>query len=131
MTGRQLSRGALALFYGVAGVVHLANPAPFLKITPGWVPHAPQVIAFTGVCELLGAAGALIPRTRWWAGVMLALYALCVWPANMKHAIDALHGYSGLPPSWLYHGPRLLLQPVIIWWALYACEVTDWPWRRR
>ena len=22
--------------------------------------------------------------------------------------------------SWLYHGPRLALQPVIVWWALYC-----------
>ncbi len=22
--------------------------------------------------------------------------------------------------SWLYHGPRLAFQPVLVWWALYA-----------
>jgi hypothetical protein len=31
---------------------------------------------------------------------------------------------------WLYHGPRLLLQPVLVWWALYAGAVTDWPFGR-
>ncbi len=49
---------------------------------------------------------------------MLALYAVCVFPANIKHAIDDLSSGSGLP-IW-YHAPRLLLQPLIIWWALWA-----------
>jgi hypothetical protein len=26
-----------------------------------------------------------------------------------------------------YHIPRLLFQPVIIWWALFTGEVTSWP----
>eukprot|EP01035_Chromulina_nebulosa_P008054 gene8054-10896_t len=47
----------------------------------------------------------------------MALYALCVWPANFKHAIDGIQmPYIG--NSWWYHGPRLAFQPVIIWWAL-------------
>jgi hypothetical protein len=36
----------------------------------------------------------------------------------MHHAmLDLSHG-TGLPLA--YHGPRLLLQPLIIWWALWA-----------
>jgi hypothetical protein len=59
----------------------------------------------------------------------LALYALGVWAANIKHALEGID----LPPishSWLYHGPRLALQPVLIRWALYCAGVIDWPWRR-
>ena len=36
--------------------------------------------------------------------------------------------------GWGYHAPRLLFQPVLIWAALYAGEVTTWPFgkgRRR
>ena len=29
-----------------------------------------------------------------------------------------------------YHIPRLAAQPVLIWLALWASEVTDWPWKR-
>ena len=89
------------------------------------------MIRLTGVAELLGAAGLLIPQLRKAAGVGLALYALCVWPANVKHALDALEPGGGLPLSWLYHGPRLLLQPVIIWACLWVGEVTDWPFCSR
>lgn len=127
---RATMRWIMAAFYAVASVAHLMAPDKFLAITPGWVPLAPQVILITGVCELAGAAGLLIKPLRWWAGAALAAYALCVWPANFKHAIDGID-LPYLSSSWLYHGPRLALQPVIIWWALYCADVIDWPWRRR
>jgi len=38
---------------------------------------------------------------------------------------------NGETLSWWYHGPRLALQPLIIWWALWASGATDWPFRRR
>ncbi|MBA4795493.1 MAG: hypothetical protein H2041_17675 [Phenylobacterium sp.] len=37
----------LAAAYFAAGVLHLAVPAPFLGITPGWVPWPQAVIAAT------------------------------------------------------------------------------------
>jgi len=62
------------------------------------------------------------------AGVALALYALCVWPANINHfMIDMArpdHGW-GLA----YHVPRMLAQPVLVWLALWTGEVIDWPFR--
>jgi uncharacterized membrane protein len=61
---------------------------------------------------------------------MLALYAICVFPANIKHAFYGVD-VPQLPSSWWYHGPRLLAQPVLVWWALYAGGVVDWPFRRR
>jgi uncharacterized membrane protein len=128
-TGRAVMRWVLAAFYVAAGIAHLAVPEKLLLIMPGWVPFPTQVIMFTGVFEL-AASAALLTRTplRWWAGVTMALYALCVWPANFKHAIDGIEmPYIG--NSWWYHGPRLALQPVIIWWALYCGGVIDWPWR--
>jgi uncharacterized membrane protein len=78
----------------------------------------------TGVCEITGAAALLTRQLRWWAGVMLALYALCVFPANIKHAFENVP-LSGIPTSWSYHAPRLALQPVLIWWALFAAGVVD------
>lgn len=128
--GRAAMRWVLAAFYFAAGVAHLMAPDKLLLITPDWVPFAPQVIFLTGLFEL-AASVALVSHTRlrWWAGVALGLYALCVWPANFKHAIDGIElPYIG--SSWWYHGPRLALQPVIIWWGLYSACVIDWPWRK-
>jgi uncharacterized membrane protein len=123
-------RWAMATLYVAAGVAHLRSPDGFLAITPDWVPMPREVILATGVCELFGAAGLLIPKTRGLAGVMLALYALCVFPANIKHAIDHVP-IDGIMLDWRYHVPRLAAQPVLIWWALFCADVIDWPWRRR
>ena len=119
----------LAIFYAAAGTMHVYLPDPFLSITPLWVPWPQTVIFVTGLCELAGAAGLLIPRFRTSAGCMLGLYALCVVPANIKHAFYNID-VPGVPSSWWYHGPRLMLQPILIWAALYAGHVTDWPFHR-
>lgn len=117
----------LVAFYGVAGVAHLVVTDAMVRIVPGWVPWPRAVVIATGLCELAGALALLLPRRRVAAGWALALYALCVWPANVQHAIiDLSHG-TGLPLA--YHAPRLLLQPAIIAWALYASGA--WAARRR
>lgn len=120
----------MAVFYAVAGFAHMSSPSGFIAITPGWVPLPRVVIAVTGACELAGAVGLLTTRFRWWAGVMLAAYAVCVFPANIKHAVDGI-AIGGVKLGWWYHAPRLLLQPVIVWWALYCADVIDWPWSRQ
>jgi uncharacterized membrane protein len=126
---RGIMRWILAIVYTGAGVLHLMAPAKLLLITPSWVPFAPEVIFLTGVFEFVASAALVTRPFRFWAGVAMAAYAICVWPANFK---QALYGIS-LPyisNSWLYHGPRLLLQPVIVWWALYSAQVIDWPFKR-
>jgi uncharacterized membrane protein len=120
-------RWLLVLVYVAAGVAHLLRPAFFLAITPPWVPAPALVIAVTGVCEILGAVGLLLPRWRWWAGVMLAAYAVAVFPANLHHAFGGVEAGVALGAS--YHLPRLLFQPVFVWWALFAGGVVDWPWK--
>lgn len=114
----------------MAGVLHVVAPAPFLGITPTWVPFAPAVILLTGLAEIAGAVGLMFPRLRRAAGVGLALYAVCVLPANIQHAIDDL-GLADPVLGWAYHGPRLAFQPVIVWWALWVGQVTDWPFAKR
>lgn len=128
---RRGGRIVLAAAYAAAGALHLARPAPFLSVTPEWVPQPAAVVAFTGAAELLGAIGLLQTRSlRWrrYAGWGLALYALCVWPANFHHMqIDMAgvgHGTrQGLGLA--YHVPRLLAQPLIIGWALWASRAVE------
>ena len=129
-TARAVMRWVLAAFYAAAGIAHLMAPEALLSITPSWVPFAPRVIFVTGLCELAGAVALVTRPLRWWAGVAFAAYALCVWPANFKHAIDGID-LPHISSSWLYHGPRLAFQPVLIWWALYCAGVIDWPWRNK
>ena len=125
---RTALRWLLALSFGYAGYRHLATPALFLAITPPWVPNPAFVVAATGVAELAGAAGLMIPATRKAAGWSLALYALCVWPANFYHAFAHV-AIGGTTLGWWYHAPRLAAQPLIIWWALWVSGATEWPLR--
>lgn len=121
---RSLCRWLMIIFYFTAGVLHLLQPEPFLAITPPWVPMPEFIVAFTGVAEVLGAIGLIIPRFRRAAGIGLALYALCVWPANFYHAFAAV-SVGGETLTWGYHGPRLLAQPLVILWALWVGGVFD------
>jgi uncharacterized membrane protein len=124
--GRAVLRLVMAAFYLVAGVIHLRSPEAFLPIVPDWVPMPRAVVLFTGVCELAGAVALLVPRLRWWAGVMLAAYAVAVYPANIKHAMEGI-ALAGGQQTWAYHAPRLAFQPVLVWWALFAGCVINWP----
>jgi uncharacterized membrane protein len=115
-------RWLLAAVYLLAGVIHLVNPAPFLTITPSWVPAPEAVVLLTGVAEILGAIGLVQPWSlplRRAAGWGLALYALCVWPANINHFImDMARADGGLGLG--YHVPRMFAQPLIIWLAWWV-----------
>ena len=126
-------RWLLALFYAVAGYFHLANPAPFLTIMPGAVPYPEAIVYWTGIAELAGAVALVQPWStgpRRAGGMGLALYALCVWPANINHfAMDMAREDGGLGLA--YHVPRMIAQPLIIWLALWVSGTTDWPFRPR
>lgn len=124
-------RWFLILLYFAAGVVHLVNPAVFLMIMPRWVAAPGFVIHATGVAEIAGAIALAQPFSsllRKIAGACLAAYALCVWPANINHLLIDM----ALPGSgWglAYHIPRMFLQPVLIWAALWASGAIEWPFR--
>lgn len=82
-------RGALAAVFVVMGVSHfLPGPGramgamipPALK-RPG-LPSARTLVAFTGVCEIAGGIGLLVPFTRTAAGLALVVFLIAVFPAN-------------------------------------------------
>ncbi|MBH5321891.1 DoxX family protein [Aurantiacibacter sediminis] len=123
----------LAVFYAYAGYRHIVDPQPFLLITPFWVPQREAVILWTGVAEIAGALALLQPfltRLRIAGGFGLALYALCVWPANINHMFMDMARPDG---GWgfAYHIPRMIAQPLIIWLALWVSGAIDWPFRAR
>ena len=128
-TARAVMRWTLVAFYTAAGVAHILVPDKLLSITPSWVPFAPQIIFLTGLFEFAASTALVTKPLRYWAGIAMALYALCVWPANIKHAIDGVP-IPYVTNSWFYHAPRVAFQPFIIWWALYCAGVIDWPGRR-
>lgn len=129
---RILARWVLALLYLTAGIFHLLKPGPFVAITPRWAPNPDAVVLLTGVAELAAVPALLQPWSkplRCAAGIGLALYAVCVYPANLNHMlIDLAKPSHGLGLA--YHVPRLLAQPLLVWLALWAAEVIQRPFRR-
>lgn len=91
--------------------------ADLVRMVPPAIPHPELMVTFTGVCELLGAAGLLIPRTRQIASVGLILLLIAVLPANVHAARSAL-SLNGAPVTPLW--PRVVLQIVfilLVWWS--------------
>src|SRR3978361_73599 len=86
---RFVMRWIMTAFYLAAGIAHLTLTDKFLLIVPDWVPLPREVVLATGICEIAGSIALTSPRLRRLAGIMLALYAVSVFPANLNHAVDA------------------------------------------
>jgi uncharacterized membrane protein len=101
-------RALAALFIG-AGVNHFVVPRPYRAIVPPRLAHrAREVVAISGIAEILGGAGVLIAPTRRAAGVGLVALLVAVFPANL-HMARAPERFPRLPRWALY--ARLPLQP--------------------
>ena len=59
---RRIARAVLALASLIAGVAHLRSPGGFIAITPDWVPYPATVIWLTGIAEIAGPIGLMLPR---------------------------------------------------------------------
>lgn len=112
-------RMALALALLFAGTDHWLTPERYLPMMPDYLPWHLPLVLFTGACEIAGALGLLLPATRRLAAALLALYFVCVFPANIHNAMHGL-AVEGLPQAQWYYWLRLPFQPLIILWTLYA-----------
>ena len=80
--------------FTVSGVAHLVKPALYEPLMPAWVPAHRDVIIWSGVLELMCAAGLVVPRARRTAGWASAAVLVGVFPANLKMAGDAAQSRS-------------------------------------
>lgn len=107
----------LAVVMVLAGVAHFgAMKDAYLAIMPQWLPLHLELVYLTGVLEILGGIGLLIPATRRAAAWGLVALLVLMWPANVN---QALHGLQppGLELSSTMLWVRLPLQLVFIAWA--------------
>jgi uncharacterized membrane protein len=106
-------RVGLALMFLLTGVAHFAGKrrADLVAMVPPALPRPDLLVAATGVLELAGAVGLLIPATAPWAAAGLALLMLAMFPANVSAARRKLT-LGGKPVTPL--GPRTALQVVFI-----------------
>lgn len=76
------------------------------------------VVYATGILELAGAIGLLIPRTRRAAAICLILFLIAVFPANYYAAVNnvPLQGRDATP-LW-FRLPLQLLWIFLLWWSV-------------
>jgi len=72
------------------GVGHFIKPEPFVVIVPEVLPYKLLLVYISGVAEIAGGLGLILPQTRKLAGWGLVLLYLAVFPANINMAINDL-----------------------------------------
>jgi uncharacterized membrane protein len=116
--GRGRSRGLLAAFFVGAGINHFVNARFYEAIVPPSLRHdAKRVVQVSGVAELAGGLGVLVPGTRRLSGLGLVALLAAVFPANLYMAREP-QTFRSIPRWALY--ARLPLQPLMMLWAWRA-----------
>lgn len=95
--------------------MHFIFPLAYLKQMPSYLPWPRHLVLISGIFEILGGLGVLLPATRRFAGYGLIALLLAVFPVN-------IHMFTSLPPTqrWTPLGVllflRLPLQFLLIYW---------------
>jgi uncharacterized membrane protein len=84
-------RGALFLMFLVTASAHWGRGrADLIRMVPPAFPQPGALVSVTGVLEILGAVGLLVPATARLAAVCLAILLLALFPANVRAARERL-----------------------------------------
>ena len=111
-------RVGLAVMFLFTAVAHFNSMrSDLVAMVPPFIPNPELMVTFTGIAEILGAVGLLIPRTRRLAALALIVFLVAVLPANI-YAAQAGLTLRGAPVTPLV--PRVALQILFIallWWS--------------
>ena len=125
---RNVARWALAALMVFTGTVHFVRTSSFFGQLPSWTPARSAVIWVSGAVEIAIGLALALSTARWRAtvGRALAVLFVLVFPANVYQAIAGTDAFGLDSPAarWI----RLLFQPVLVLWALWASGA--WPRRR-
>jgi uncharacterized membrane protein len=106
------TRVGLAVMLCFTAAAHFNSMRPdMVAMVPPGVPNPEFMVTITGICEILGAVGLLVLRTRRIAAVALIVFLLAVLPANV-HAAQAGVTLGGVPATPIV--PRVALQMLFI-----------------
>ena len=113
---------------GLAAMLLLTASAHFnamrhdlARMVPPAIPHPMEFVYFTGVCEIFGAFGLLVPRVRIAAALALIVLFVAVLPANV-HAARAGLTLGGKPvtPLAVRVPMQILFIALTAWAGIYA-----------
>ena len=112
-----LSLYALAALFVGAGVAHFVWPEVFVPLVPPYLPRPLLLVYLSGVAEVGGGIGVLVPTLRVYAGWGLLLLLCAILPV---HVYMARHpGVFAQIPRWALFA-RLPLQFVLMAWVYAA-----------
>ena len=109
-----MGRLVLAVLFVVAGLIHFVKSGMYVKIMPPMLPAPLELVYLSGLAEILGGIGLLVPATRQAAAWGLVALLVCVWPANVFMAMRPELS-AGIPVWALW--ARVPLQVPMIFWA--------------
>lgn len=115
---RNAALGSLAIMFLVTSTAHFNGMKHDLAaMIPEPLPDGLWIVYLTGVFEIAGAAGLLVPRTRRLAGIGLVLLLIAQFPANVNAALNGIPlGGEAPTPLWL-RTPMQLLFIAMVWWT--------------
>lgn len=116
---RRVSRALLAAAFVFAGVMHFIITPQYVRIMPPWLPWHRRLVLLSGICEIAGGIGLLVPRTRRAAGAGLVLLLIAVLPANVQMLLNARASHASTLARGLLWA-RLPLQLALIAWVAWA-----------
>ena len=118
VTWQASARDALSLMLVFTGVSHFTSvKEDLVRMMPPSIPWPRAMVYFTGVCEIAGAVGLLLPGFRRAAAYALIAFFLAILPANM-HAARAGITLRGKPATRLWlRIPMQILFIVVAFWS--------------
>ena len=109
-----LVRTILGIAMISAGILHFVRPGVFVKIVPDYLPAPLALVLISGLFEIAGGVGILVPRTRKLAAFGLVALYVAVFPANLYMAT-----HDTELPRWALYA-RLPFQLVLIALAIWV-----------
>lgn len=114
-------RITLALVFFNTGLAHFYDAEGMVQLVPPFLPLRTELVYATGVLEIMGAAGLLMPRLQRLAGLALILFLVLVFPGNIYGAVSHV-GPGGHELGPIYLLARAPFQALLIW-MLYRFSV--------
>jgi len=121
LTQPSTSRYIIAIAFMAAGLLHFIKPGFYIHIMPEYIPYHKLMVYISGIAEILGGAGVLIPSSRSIAAWGLILLLLAIFPANIDMSLQAIKHQGWRSFYALATLLRLPLQFVLMYWVYWAC----------
>jgi len=103
-------RIALALMFFVASTAHWGRGRPdLIRMVPSRFRAPGFLVTLTGILEILGALGLLIPMTAPLSAMTLALLLVALFPANIRAAREHLSILGRAAPPLVIRAPIQLI----------------------